>query len=119
MKNEEIVVYKDSFITRIRKFFRKLFVRRINQYNNIKKISNENINESVDDEKRDKFITELIVDDNEMNKVLKKDKFLKEIEGNVEKLNMLSIDRLKKLEKYYDNVITENEKKIKKIKVTA
>lgn len=45
--------------------------------------------------------------------------FLKEIEGNEEKLNMLSIDRLKKLEKYYDNIIAENDKKIKKLKASA
>ena len=31
-------------------------------------------------------------------------------------LNMLSIDRLKKLEKYYDEVIMENDAKIKKLK---
>ena len=31
-------------------------------------------------------------------------------------LNMLSIDRLKKLEKYYDEVIKENDTKIKKLK---
>lgn len=50
---------------------------------------------------------------------MKKDNFLKEIEGNPEKLNMLSIDRLKKLEKYYDSVIEENDRKIKKLKATA
>ena len=44
--------------------------------------------------------------------------FLEEIKGNEEALNMLSIDRLKKLEKYYDSVIEENEKKIKKLKAT-
>ena len=32
---------------------------------------------------------------------------------------MLSIDRLKKLEEYYDGVIAENEKKIKKLKASA
>ena len=41
--------------------------------------------------------------------------FLKEIDGNKEMLNMLSIERLKILEKYYDNIIEENNKKIKRL----
>jgi hypothetical protein len=41
--------------------------------------------------------------------------FLKEIDGNKEMLNMLSIERLKRLEKYYDNIIEENNKKIKRL----
>ena len=45
-----------------------------------------------------------------------KKKFLKYIDGNVEALNLLSVDRLKKLEKYYDEIIKENEIKIKKLK---
>ena len=44
--------------------------------------------------------------------------YIEEIKGNEEVLNMLSIDRLKKLEKYYDSVIAENEKKIRKLKAT-
>jgi len=34
--------------------------------------------------------------------------------SNEEALNNLSIDRLRKLEKYYDNVIKENEEKMKR-----
>ena len=50
------------------------------------------------------------------NIVIERNLFLKEIEGNEEKLEMLSIDRLKKLEKYYNNIIEENNEKIKKLK---
>lgn len=38
-----------------------------------------------------------------------------QIEGNVEALEKLSTDRLLKLEKYYDEVILKNDKKIKKL----
>ena len=55
----------------------------------------------------------------EINNDMEKDNFLKEIEGNAEKLNMLSIDRLQKLKKYYDSIIAENDKKIKKLKATT
>ena len=51
--------------------------------------------------------------------MLEKNNLLNEIEGNAEKLNILSIDRLQKLEKYYDDIIAENDKKIKKLKVSA
>ena len=64
-------------------------------------------------------ITDISVDDKTINNVIEKNNFLKEIEGNEEKLNMLSIDGLQKLEKYYDNIIAENDRKIKKLKATA
>lgn len=115
MSNNGLIEYKDNFITKIKNFFKRLFGRKNEQYSNIQEISSNSIN----NEKKDKFITEIRVDDKEINNVVKKDNFLKEIEGNEGKLNMLSIDRLKKLEKYYDNVITENDKKIKKLKSTA
>lgn len=79
----------------------------------------EDLQEEDERKKKDKFVTKLKVDSREVNNVVKKDNFLKEIEGNPEKLNMLSIDRLKKLEKYYDSVIEENDRKIKKLKATA
>lgn len=119
MNNNGLIEYKENFITKIKNFFKRLFGRKNEQYSNIQEISSNSINESINNEKKDKFITEIRVDDKEINNVVKKDNFLKEIEGNEEKLNMLSIDRLKKLEKYYDNVIAENDKKIKKLKATA
>ena len=119
MNNNGLIEYKESFITKLRKFFKKLFGKKDNQYNIIQEKTNENVSESINDEKKDNFISELRVEDKEINNIVKKGNFLKEIEGNAEKLNMLSIDRLKKLEKYYDNVIAENDKKIKKIKATV
>lgn len=114
MNNNGLIEYKESFITKIKNFFKRLFGK-----NNIQEVPNDTANEFYNDEKKDKFITELKVDSREVNNVVKKDNFLKEIEGNPEKLNMLSIDRLKKLEKYYDSVIEENDRKIKKLKATA
>ena len=56
------------------------------------------------------------VDSADIDNVINKKNFLEEIDGNVEALKLLSVDRLRKLEKYYDGVIKENEKKIKKLK---
>ena len=118
MNNNGLIEYKESFITKIRNFFKRIFGKKDNQ-NKMQEESNVNISESINDKKKDSFINELIVDDNNIYNVVKKESFLKEIEGNEEKLNMLSIDRLQKLEKYYDNIIAENDKKIKKLKATA
>ena len=119
MNNNGLIKYKESFIMKIRNFFKRIFSKKDNQYNSIQEQTNLNISESNNEEKKDNFISELIVEDKEINNVIKKDNFLREIEGNEEMLNILSIDRLKKLEKYYDNVIAENDKKIKKLKATA
>ena len=41
---------------------------------------------------------------------------LEYIDGNVEALKMLSVDRLRKFIEYYDGVIEENDKIIEKLK---
>lgn len=119
MNNNGLIEYKESFITKIRKFFKRIFGKKDNQDSSIQEQINVNISESVNEEKKDGFKTELIVDDKNINNIIEKKNFLQEIEGNEEKLNMLSIDRLQKLEKYYDNIIAENDKKIKKLKASA
>ena len=51
--------------------------------------------------------------------MVERNNFLKRVEGNEDALKMLSINRLKKLEKYYNNIIEQNNEKIKKLKKTA
>ena len=116
MSNRGLIEYKDNIITRIKSFFKKIFKRGQEQYNYTPKVYKE-YNEK--EEKRDKYIKELKVNYDKFNKVIKKDAFLREIEKNDEVLNMLSIERLRKLELYYNNVIMENEKIIKELKSTA
>ena len=117
MKNRGMIIYKESFLTKIIKFFKNLFGKKEDKYNT----SNENIEKLGHKEKQDKFINEIKIDTKmvDIDAVLKKENFLKEINGNTEALNMLSVDRLRKLEKYYDSIIEQNEKKIKKLKETA
>jgi len=45
-----------------------------------------------------------------------KKNFLGYIDGNLDALNLLSVDRLKKLKEYYDGVIQKNDKIIKQLK---
>ena len=82
----------------------------------------EKIVNEIAEEKKERqinFSDNIKIDTKAVNSVIDKKNFLEEIDGNVEALKLLSVDRLRKLEKYYDNVIEENEKKIKKLKETA
>lgn len=116
MNNKGMIVYKENFISKIKNFFKNLFSNRKQEYNNIQTISDEKELEIKTNEREDKFLKEIRVDTDVSNTVIKKNAFLEEIDGNVEALNLLSIDRLKKLEKYYDDVIKQNDAKIKKLK---
>ena len=48
-----------------------------------------------------------------------KKNFLEYIDGNVEALKMLSVDRLRKLKEYYDGVIEKNDKIIENLKESS
>lgn len=115
MNNNGIIEYKENFITKIKKFFKKLFERKEEQYNYVQQDSENEITEEKNESQSD-FTDNIKVDTKAVNSVICKKNFLEEIKGNEEALNMLPIDRLRKLEKYYDSVIVENEKKIKKLK---
>lgn len=104
MSNNGKIEYKENFISKVK----KIFTRDEEQHNSIRE---RNVKENK--KKQDSFANEIKVDT-----LIKKNYFLKEIEGNEEELNMLSIDRLEKLERYYDDIIEQNNKKIKRLKIS-
>ena len=104
MSNNGKIEYKENFISKVK----KIFTRDEEQHNSIRE---RNVKENK--KKQDSFANEIKVDT-----LIKKNDFLKEIEGNEEGLNMLSIDRLEKLEKYYDDIIEQTNKKIKRLKTS-
>lgn len=116
MNNKGMTVYKESFISKIKDFFKKLFGNKKQEYNSIQTISDEKEQEIKTNVKEDGFLKEIKVNSNVSNKVIKKNTFLEEVDGNAEALNLLSISRLKKLEQYYDEIIKQNDAKIKKLK---
>ena len=65
---------------------------------------------------KEKFIDTLKIDEKVINSVIERKKFLKKLEGNEELFNMLSIERLQKLEKYYNTIIEENNQIIARLK---
>lgn len=80
--------------------------------------------ESINKSNKDNYLKNTIINDLKVNSettniMVERNNFLKRVEGNEDALKMLSIDRLKKLEKYYNNIIEQNNEKIKKLKKTA
>ena len=104
MSNNGKIEYKENFISKVK----KIFTRDEEQHNSIRER-----NAKENKKNQDSFANEIKVDT-----LIKKNDFLKKIEGNEEGLNMLSIDRLEKLEKYYDDIIEQNNKKIKRLKAS-
>lgn len=114
MNNNILIEYKKGFISKIRNSFKRVFGKSEEHYNYMQE---ESINKlEKDNYLRNNIINDLKVDVKATNTVIERNKFLKRIEGNEEALKMLSIDRLKKLEKYYNNIIEQNNERIKKLK---
>ena len=116
MNNNGLIEYKEGFISKIKKLFKKILGKSEEHYNYMQQ---ESINKlQKDNYLQNNIINDLKVNTKEINIVIERNNFLKRIEGNEEALKMLSIDRLKKLEKYYNNIIEQNNEKIKKLKKT-
>lgn len=117
MNNKEMIEYKGGdFISKIKFFFKRLF-RKQEKYNNISE--EQLINNSVEvKERQNDFINNIKVEIKANDKVSKARKLLKDLDGNEDALNMLSIEKLEKLDKYYDRIIEKNNEKIKKLKAT-
>ena len=113
MNNNSRIEYKESFFIKIKKFFKSLFIKK--EESNNKFSENIIVQEMVlDNGLKEDFLKNLKIDSNS-EKLINKKKFLEEIDGNIEALNSLSVDRLKMLKDYYDEVIKENNEIIKRL----
>lgn len=122
MSNKQMIVYKEGFIYKIKRFFLNLFGKKENK--EIKEESSIDIvesNDSVGEKEfiKDKFMEDIRVDTTETDKIIARNAFLDKIDGNEEELGNLSLEDLFKVFNYYDEVINENEEEIKKLNVTA
>ena len=112
MNNKSLIEYKPSLISKIKMFFKSLFGKK-----DIIIPEDKNINNTVVNNVKEKsFLDDINVNNTveKINKENEREKFLEMIEGNREALNKLSIAQLKKLDKYYDKIIEENQLKIQK-----
>ena len=119
MNNKEIIEYKESFISKIKKYFKNLFKNKKDENDYVEEISNCNDTEIATAQKESEFFNDIKVDTSNIDKYMDKKNFLEYIDGNVEALKMLSVDRLRKLKKYYDGVIEKNDKIIENLKKSS
>lgn len=125
MDNKQMIPVKEnSILYKIKRFFKSLF-RFKKQLNNEEEIAynKENIIEDNQEENNEININILATPDTirgrmEVQETLDNNKpessksemqkFLEELDGNKEKLELLSIDRLKRLDSYYLEIIKQN-----------
>lgn len=114
MDNKGLIEYKPNLVTKIKHFFKNLFSKK-------EVFSEENSANIKNDIEERNFSEEIKVNNidtsntvNNINKEIEREKFLNEIDGNREALDQLTIEQLKRLDKYYDTIIAENKLKIKK-----
>lgn len=115
MKNKALIVYKGSFLSKVKTFFKNLFCNN-NQNNNETQTVYEAERNIEINRNENEFFNQIKIDTTELKKDLDRKAFLQKIDGDAEMLKMLSIDRLEKLDKYYDRIIKQNEEKIEKLK---
>lgn len=115
MNKANIVKYKENFITKIRKFLKRLFVSKKETNDNVLKSSVNENNKKREIEERD-IRKDIKVTTESIDKLIEKKEFLEYIDGNIEALSKLSIDRLEKLKEYYNGIIEKNNKIISNLK---
>lgn len=107
-----MIEYKESFMAKIKNFFKNLSKRNKEQKTYISDTSSL--------EKEDaKFFKDIKVDTSDIDKYMEKKNFLEYIDGNEDALKMLSVDRLRKLKEYYDGVIEKNDNIIQQLKKSS
>ena len=89
MNNKGIIEYKESFISKIKKYFKNLFKNKKEENNYV-----ANNTKTASDQKESEFFNDIKVDTSDIDKYMDKKNFLEYIDGNVEALKMLSVDRL-------------------------
>ena len=119
MSNKSIIEYKEGFISKIKKFLKNLFKNKKEENNYVAEKSNLNNTKTASDQKESDLFNDIKVDTSDIDKYMDKKNFLEYIDGNVEALKMLSVDRLRKLKEYYDGVIEKNDKIIENLKKSS
>lgn len=110
MKRELILREKQNIFVKIRKFFYNMFHKTIENNDSI-----QNINEI--DMKKSCFIDDIKaeVDFSEIARGIETEEFLNKIKEDDTILESLSIDRLKKLEKFYEDRINKKKEILKNL----
>ena len=115
MDNNKLKKYKPKFITRIKEFFKNIFSKNIKENSNIEEVQSV----VVEDNQRQKFLEQIEDKSNSASKVARKVEMLSKIENDENKLKEMSIEELKELSIYYNEIIERNNIIIEKLKKSA
>lgn len=109
MKNKLPIKYEDGFFSKIRKFFSNVFKKKSVTTEQLEVIKEKEveINTNESDFAKMKVAS---------NRVRIKEDILTLVEKNPELIENLSIEKLKELDKMYDEIIEKNDRKIKQLK---
>lgn len=117
MKNELLpTIKKDNIFTKIKKFIMKILGKENIEERNFKENNLENNNTII--EEKNEFVENMKLSQNKLNTIqneYEKDKFIKQLENDTSILETLSIDRLEKLNNYYDELIEKEKIRLKKV----
>lgn len=122
MKNEIIKYKENKFIIKIKQTIYRIVQkiwRKSKENNNKEDMTREKISNIKEKKDTINFVTNIQVDRKIINNVVEKKEFLREIDNNPEIIKKLTIGRLLILEKYYNDIIINNEKILQKLQSKA
>lgn len=109
MKNKLPIKYKDNLFVKIKKFFSNVLKNNSTATEQVKVIKENEIEINTNESEFDKIKLA-------SNRVKIKEDILILVEKNPKLIETLSIDKLKELNKMYDEIIERNDRKIKRLK---
>lgn len=119
MNNNKLKNYKSNSITRITEIFKTIFSRKRTEKSN----TDEEQSAVIENNKRQKFLEQIEDKSNSASKVAskvaRKVEMLSKIENDENKLKEMSIEELKELSIYYNEIIERNNIIIEKLKKSA
>ena len=109
MKNKLPIKYEDGFFSKIKKFFSNIFKKNSVATQELEVIKENKIEINTNESDFDKMKVA-------SNRVRIKEDILSLVEKNPALIENLSLDKLKELDKMYDEIIEKNDRKIKQLK---
>ena len=104
MNNNKLKNYKSNSITRITEIFKTIFSRKRTEKSN----TDEEQSAVIENNKRQKFLEQIEDKSNSASKVARKVEMLSKIENDENKLKEMSIEELKELSIYYNEINERN-----------
>ena len=115
--NNSLIPQEKGFIVKIKRFFSnlKMMFNKNTESKNIQELNKTDITYNTQNDEVS-FFNQLKDETNDSDKAIEKEAFLDMLNKDSKLLNNLSIERLEKLYNFYNNIIEENNEKIRLLK---